>query len=125
MTLLVKQVVFLGFILFLQGCSIKQIAVGKLGDTLAEGGNVFASDDDIELVGDALPFTLKTVESLLVEVPEHKGLLYPVQLRLGRPGSAGLRRLRPRAGERNPAASQEVICSRPQLCPACGGTDTG
>lgn len=75
MTLLVKQVVFLGFILFLQGCSIKQIAVGKLGDTLAEGGNVFASDDDIELVGDALPFTLKTVESLLVEVPEHKGLL--------------------------------------------------
>jgi predicted anti-sigma-YlaC factor YlaD len=74
-TLLVKQVVFLGFILFLQGCSIKQIAVGKLGDTLAEGGNVFASDDDIQLVGDALPFTLKTVESLLVEVPEHKGLL--------------------------------------------------
>ena len=31
--------------------------------------------NDIELVGDALPFSLKTVEGLLAEVPEHKGLL--------------------------------------------------
>jgi len=72
---LINLGLFLSCILCLQGCSIKQVAISKLGDTLAEGSSVYASDDDIELVGDALPFTLKTVEGLLVEVPEHKGLL--------------------------------------------------
>ena len=63
------------FLLLLNGCSLRQIAVGKLADTLAEGGSVYASDNDIELVGDALPFSLKTIESLLSEVPDHRGLL--------------------------------------------------
>lgn len=61
--------------LLLSGCSIRQIAVTKLADTLAEGGSVYASDNDIELVGGALPFSLKTIEGLLVEVPEHRELL--------------------------------------------------
>ena len=71
----IRFVLFLSCLLCLQGCSIKQVAISKLGDTLAEGGSVYASDDDIELVGSALPFSLKTVEGLLAEVPEHKGLL--------------------------------------------------
>ena len=71
----IRFVLFLSCIFCLQGCSIKQVAVSKLGDTLAKGGSVYASDDDIELVGAALPFSLKTVEGLLAEVPEHKGLL--------------------------------------------------
>jgi predicted anti-sigma-YlaC factor YlaD len=62
-------------LLSLQACAIKQLAISKLGDTLAEGGGVYASDNDIEFVGDALPFTLKTIEGLLAEVPEHEGLL--------------------------------------------------
>jgi len=57
------------------GCSVRQYAAGKLGDALAEGGDVYASDDDIELVGAAVPFGLKTIESLLQTVPEHRGLL--------------------------------------------------
>jgi len=69
------KILFLACFLCLQGCSIRQVAVSKLGDTLAESGSVYASDDDIELVGEALPFSLKTVEGLLAEVPEHKGLL--------------------------------------------------
>jgi len=72
---LIKFGLLLGCFLCLQGCAIKQIAISKLGDTLAKGGSVYASDDDIELVGAALPFSLKTVEGLLEEVPEHKGLL--------------------------------------------------
>jgi len=72
---LIKFGLFLSCLLCLQGCSIKQVAISKLGDTLAESGSVYASDDDIELVGAALPFSLKTVEGLLAEVPEHKGLL--------------------------------------------------
>jgi len=70
-----KMIVTLICLLTLQACAIKQIAISKLGDTLAEGGSVYASDNDIEFVGDALPFTLKTIEGLLVEVPQHEGLL--------------------------------------------------
>lgn len=70
-----KLTVSLICLLSLQACAIKQLAISKLGDTLAESGSVYASDNDIEFVGDALPFTLKTIEGLLAEVPEHQGLL--------------------------------------------------
>ena len=62
-------------VLLIGGCSVKQFAISRIGDSLADGGSVYASDDDYLLVGDALPFSLKTVEGLLQEVPEHKGLL--------------------------------------------------
>jgi predicted anti-sigma-YlaC factor YlaD len=59
-----------------QACSIRRWAAGKLGDVLASGGTTYASDDDPELVGDALPFALKTIEGLLDTTPRHKGLLF-------------------------------------------------
>ena len=64
------------YMLFLlSGCSIKKIALGSIADALDSGtGSSFASDDDVDLIGQALPFGLKTMESLLKEVPEHKGL---------------------------------------------------
>lgn len=62
--------------LFFHGCSIKKIAINSLADSLSGGGmSVFSTDDDPELIGDALPFGLKTMESLLQSTPEHKGLL--------------------------------------------------
>ncbi len=63
-------------ILFLSGCSIKKIAINKIGDALAQSGTTFASDEDPELVKDALPFSLKLIESLLAESPRHRGLLF-------------------------------------------------
>jgi predicted anti-sigma-YlaC factor YlaD len=54
---------------------IKRKAIGSLGDTLASGGTVYEADDDPDLVGQALPFGLKLIESLLAEVPDHPGLL--------------------------------------------------
>ena len=57
-------------------CSVKRIAVNKLGNALASGGNTFTSDDDPELVRAALPFSLKLIESLLAESPRHRGLLF-------------------------------------------------
>jgi predicted anti-sigma-YlaC factor YlaD len=57
------------------GCSVRQYAASSIGNALVEGGDVYASDDDIELVGAAIPFGLKTIESLLATVPEHRGLL--------------------------------------------------
>jgi len=60
----------------LGGCSINKLAVNKLGDALAGGGGgTFATDDDPELVKAAVPFSLKLMESLLAESPEHRGLL--------------------------------------------------
>ena len=63
---LLKPILILSCLCSLSGCSIKQVAISKLGDTLAESGSVYASDNDIELVGEALPFSLKTIEGLLV-----------------------------------------------------------
>src|SRR5215210_6434122 len=57
------------------GCSVRQYALHKLGDALAQSGTTFASDDDPELIKDAAPFSLKLIESLLAETPRHAGLL--------------------------------------------------
>jgi predicted anti-sigma-YlaC factor YlaD len=56
-------------------CSMRRVAVNKIGDALASGGSVYESDEDIELVAAALPFSLKLIEGLLAESPNHKGLL--------------------------------------------------
>lgn len=55
----------------LPGCSIQKLAVNKLGDALAAGGTTFSSDDDPDLVRDAAPFSLKTMEALLAQSPNH------------------------------------------------------
>jgi len=70
-----RVLAFVAVVVLLPACSIRKTAVNKLGDALAESGSTFASDDDPELVGDAIPFGLKTMESLLAESPRHKGLL--------------------------------------------------
>ncbi len=57
------------------GCSLNKIAVNKIGNALAKGGDTYASDDDPELIKAATPFTLKLTESLLGQSPKHKGLL--------------------------------------------------
>ena len=56
-------------------CSLKKFAINKIGDSLANSGTTFAADDDLELVGQAVPFSLKLIESLLAESPNHQGLL--------------------------------------------------
>lgn len=56
-------------------CSIRSLATNALARSLAGSGDVFASDEDPELIRDALPLALKTMETLLVEKSEHPGLL--------------------------------------------------
>src|SRR5439155_20741076 len=62
-------------VLALPGCSIKRLAINRLGDALAESGATYASDNDPQLVRDALPFALKLVESPVEQSPRHRGLL--------------------------------------------------
>lgn len=57
------------------GCSLKRMAVNTVADTLSESGTTFSSDNDPDLIRDAVPFALKLYESLLESVPDHKGLL--------------------------------------------------
>jgi predicted anti-sigma-YlaC factor YlaD len=58
------------------GCAtLKRAAVNTAGDALSGGGTTFSGDDDPELIGAALPFSLKLMESLLAQSPEHSGLL--------------------------------------------------
>jgi predicted anti-sigma-YlaC factor YlaD len=56
-------------------CSVRTLAVNAAGNALASGGSSWGRDDDPELVRDATPFALKTIESLLEQSPKHKGLL--------------------------------------------------
>ncbi|MBI5687045.1 MAG: TRAP transporter TatT component family protein [Verrucomicrobia bacterium] len=51
------------------------MATRQVADALAASGGTFSSDDDPQLVREAIPFGLKTMESLLAEQPEHRGLL--------------------------------------------------
>lgn len=57
------------------GCSLKTYAINTVGDALAAGNSVYEADDDLTLVGDALPFGLKLTENLLAQSPHHRGLL--------------------------------------------------
>ena len=56
------------------GCSIQKIAMNQIGNTLASAGTTFSSEPDPELARDAIPFTLKLIESVLEETPNHARL---------------------------------------------------
>jgi len=68
-------ILVLAIAIALSGCSIKRTAVNMVGDAFSGGGGVYAQDDDPELVRDAIPFGLKTYETLLATSPDHQGLL--------------------------------------------------
>lgn len=62
-------------VMILSGCSIRKLAINSLADTLAGTGSVYTSDNDPDFIREAIPFSLKTIEGLLIEVPNHTGLL--------------------------------------------------
>ena len=68
-----------GVLLAVSGCSINRLAVravaGMLSGGGGSGGDAFTTEDDPELVGDALPFAMKLYESLLAADPENADLL--------------------------------------------------
>ena len=59
----------------LSGCSLKGMAVKAVANTLAAPSDVMTRDNDPELVRDAIPFGLKTYESILESTPKHQPLL--------------------------------------------------
>lgn len=63
------------FAVLLAGCSARGLAVNAMANAMSASGDGFATENDPELVRDAAPFALKTMESLLSERPDHQGLL--------------------------------------------------
>lgn len=60
----------------LPGCGlIRKMAMNSFAGGMAKSTVVYGRDEDPELVGDALPFLLKTVEGLLDQSPGNKTLL--------------------------------------------------
>src|SRR5262250_2993481 len=59
----------------LTGCSLKRMAVNSVANSIAAGGDVYSRDDDPDLIRDAVPFGLTTMESLLEVVPDNRNLL--------------------------------------------------
>jgi hypothetical protein len=55
------------------GCA--GLVTNAAADALSNAGAAYASDDDPQLVREALPFALKAGEGLLLEEPQHTGLL--------------------------------------------------
>ena len=62
-------------LVFSVGCSPRAYVLGRMADGISAGGEVFASDDDPELVREAVPFALKAEEAFLELQPGHRGLL--------------------------------------------------
>src|SRR5581483_1972443 len=67
-------------ILLLSACNLKQTAMRSLADAIAEPGDVYARDDDPELVRESIPVMLKLMEQLESGLPKHK----PIHLALAR-----------------------------------------
>ncbi len=59
----------------LSGCSVSGLASRAAASALGAGGNLFAEDDDPELVAAAAPFGLKVQEALLRSRPNDRTLL--------------------------------------------------
>lgn len=70
-----RVLVLISLAMLASGCSIKKVAVNSIGNALSDGGGVWMSDNDPELVKEAIPFGLKMNESLLEVSPDHRGLL--------------------------------------------------
>lgn len=59
----------------LSSCSVKKFAANGVANSLTTGPDVFSNEEDPQLVREAIPFGLKTMEGLLQTLPNHRGLL--------------------------------------------------
>jgi hypothetical protein len=64
-----------GALILLAGCSPKHIGINRMASALSSSSSVYESDNDIEFVRVAAPSTLKTIEMLLTQAPDHPQLL--------------------------------------------------
>ena len=56
------------------GCSLRRLVIGRLGAELARGDSAWSRDDDPQLIAEAFPFALKTLETLAAGAPDNPDL---------------------------------------------------
>lgn len=62
-------------LLMLTGCSVKQMAMNAVADSLSgDTGGTFTQDPDLQFIGEALPFGLKLMEGVNDSTPKHVGM---------------------------------------------------
>jgi predicted anti-sigma-YlaC factor YlaD len=61
--------------LLVTACSVRRFAADRIGAALAAGGVSWGEDDDPQLIAEALPFALKSLEGLVAESPDNPDLL--------------------------------------------------
>lgn len=59
----------------LSGCSVKRMGLERMADAVSATASAYARDSDPEFVRTGAPATLKMVEMLLDQDPDHRGLL--------------------------------------------------
>jgi predicted anti-sigma-YlaC factor YlaD len=69
------RVLVLGVALLAVACSPKRMAIDRMASALADSSSVYERDNDPEFVRLAAPSTLKTIEMLLSQSPDHAQLL--------------------------------------------------
>lgn len=70
-----RQLAGLLVLALLAGCSVRRIAAGGLAGVLARTSEVYAAEDDPELVRASLPFALTAIQTALLETPERESLI--------------------------------------------------
>jgi hypothetical protein len=69
------RALLLGALMLTAACSPKQMGINRMASALASATSVYDTDNDPEFVRVAAPSTLKTVEMLLSQSPNHPQLL--------------------------------------------------
>ncbi len=69
------RILAVGALVASSACSPKQVAINRMAAALADSSSVYERDNDPEFVRLAAPSTLKTVEMLLSQAPNHPQLL--------------------------------------------------
>jgi len=70
-----SRVLVFGALALVAACSPKQMALNRMASAMASATSVYETDNDLEFVRAAAPSTLKTIEMLLTQSPDHPDLL--------------------------------------------------
>jgi len=70
-----KSDIFIVLAALCVACSPSHLAEVAVANALSSTGDTFSSDDDPQLIAAATPFALKTMESLLADLPTYERLL--------------------------------------------------
>ena len=70
-----SRVLVCGALALAASCSPKQMALNRMASAMASATSAYETDNDLEFVRVAAPSTLKTIEMLLTQSPDHPDLL--------------------------------------------------